>query len=38
MSYNAHTNTTNTQNLWIGELENWMDEKYISQSLETYSK
>ena len=24
-------------NLWIGEIENWMDEKYLTKSLESYS-
>ena len=30
------SNQQNT-NLWIGELDSWMDEKYILKSLELYS-
>ena len=26
----------NTNNLWIGEIEEWMDEKYLIKSLESY--
>ena len=30
------SNQQNT-NLWLGELDSWMDEKYILKSLEIYS-
>lgn len=30
------SNQQNT-NLWLGELDSWMDEKYILKSLEVYS-
>ena len=30
------SNQQNT-NLWLGELDSWMDEKYILKSLERYS-
>lgn len=38
MSYNMHANPATTPNLWIGELDNWMDEKYLVKSLESYGK
>lgn len=33
-----HANPATTPNLWIGELDNWMDEKYLVKSLESYGK
>ena len=27
-----------SRTLWIGELDNWMDEKYLIKSLESYGK
>lgn len=35
----SHYQKTNTNtNLWIGELETWMDENYITKCLDYYSK
>lgn len=31
-------NANRTSNLWIGELDNWMEEKYLVQSLEEFGK
>lgn len=32
-----HQHASNSNNLWIGELDHWMNEKYLSHALETYS-
>jgi hypothetical protein len=33
-----HQSSSKNNNLWIGELENWMDENYITKSAESFSK
>lgn len=35
MSSHQHSQAPN---LWIGELDNWMDEKYLSEALGVFSK
>ena len=34
----SNNNTKNNNNLWIGELEQQMDENYLKESCQSYSK
>lgn len=32
----SSSSSNNSNNLWIGEIEEWMDEKYLIKALESY--
>jgi hypothetical protein len=34
----SHHQSNKNNNLWIGELESWMDENYIISAAESFSK
>ena len=34
----SHNSDNASKNLWIGELEQWMDSKYLIESCLSYSK
>lgn len=36
--FNPNPNPSNASNLWIGDLDNWMDEKYLKEALDAYGK
>ena len=38
MEPNHNTNKNNSNNLWVGELDQSMDENYLKESCQSYSK
>ena len=38
MEPNQNTNKNKSNNLWIGELDQQMDENYLKESCQSYSK